>query len=102
MPKKLLLAAAVSAVVLTASCGQATADRTSGAGKEPDSAEDTWNVKVFNNANNIPNLALFCVNHADPIAILATLSGGDSGKDKSSNFTPRPELDASYCGGRAK
>jgi hypothetical protein len=57
---------------------------------------------VFKNADNIPNFALSCINRADPIAILSTLSGGDSGKDKAAQIIRMPELDASYCGGKPK
>lgn len=102
MNRKTLAAAILGSALILSGCSQATADRTSGAGKSVDSAEDTWNVKVFNNADNVPNTALFCINRADPIAILSTLSGGDGGKDKAAQVVKMPELNASYCGGRAQ
>lgn len=89
-------------VVLLAGCSSATNDRTSGAGKNPDSSEDVWNVKIFNNADSVPNIALFCINKAAPMAIMSTLSGGDSGKDKAAQLVPLPALDIPYCGAKPK
>jgi len=91
--------------LLLVGCGaQASQDRGSGAGKNPDSTQDAFNVKVFLNADNVPNLAIFCVNPGEPtgpIAIMSTLSGtGESAKGAA--IQRITELDASYCGGKPK
>lgn len=97
------LIAVIAALVVLAGCSaQATDDRGSGKGKDADITTDAWNVTVFKNANAVPNMALFCINRADPIAILSTLSGGDTGVNKTATFVPMPKLDAPYCGGRAQ
>ena len=104
MRRRWIATVAVGALLL-AGCSTATNDRSSGGGKNPDSTEDATKVKVFFNANDVPNIALFCIKPNDeigPIAILSTLSGGDSGKSKASAFVHLTELDVSYCGGKPK
>lgn len=95
---------AVVAVPLTillsvSACSQATQDRTGGGGKNPDQFGEATKVRVYTNADSVPNVALFCL---DTWAFASTLSGGDSGKDKSSALLRLPEMDADYCGGKAR
>lgn len=97
----------LAAVAILAGCSgpQATQDRGSGGGKNPDSTQDATNVKVFLNANKVPNIAIFCVNPGDghgPMAIMSTLSGGDTGATKASSIMRMPDLDVSYCKGSAR
>jgi hypothetical protein len=100
MKRRLIGLAAIA--VLLAGCSEATQDRTSGGGKSPDKTQDTWNVTVFKNADDTPNVVLFCINREAPLAILSTLSGGDSGKDKASQIVPMPGLNVVYCGAKSQ
>ena len=96
-----LLVSLVAVLALVVGCSEpATNDRTSGKGKDADITTDAWNVTLYRNADNIPNIALFCIHREDPIAVMSTLSGGDTGINKTANIVPLPKLDASYCGGR--
>lgn len=104
MRRRWIATAAVGALLLAGCGAQASQDRTSGAGQNPDSTQDAFNVKVFLNADKVPNIALFCINPGEPtgpIAIMSTLSGtGESAKG--ANIQRITELDASYCGGKPK
>lgn len=89
-------------MLLLAGCSAATKDRSNG---NPDATSDTAKVKVFLNADKVPNVALFCITPNDaigPIAMLSTLSGTDSGESKASAIVRIPELDVPYCGGKPK
>lgn len=102
-----LIAAAIPVAVLlsASSCATATQDRSGGSGQDPDAFSEVTKVMVFTNANSVPNIALFCINPGDgsgPMAIMSTLSGGDSGKDKAAAITRMPDLDVSYCKGKAR
>lgn len=103
----LAIAAIPLAVLLSASsCGApATQDRTSGGGKNPDLTADTTHVTVYLNADNVPNIALFCIDPGDghgPMAIMSTLSGTDTGGNKASAITRMPDLNSTYCGGKPR
>jgi PBP1b-binding outer membrane lipoprotein LpoB len=105
MVKKSRVLTLVAAVILLAGCSSATEDRTSGKGKSPDASEDASRVKVFYNADKVPNIAIFCITPSveiGPIAIMSTLSGSDGGTTKASAITRMPELDVPYCGGKPK
>lgn len=64
---------AVAAFVLLSaeSCDPPADDRQTGNGKAADSYADTTNVTVWRNADQIPNVALFC---ADGMRFASTLS----------------------------
>jgi F420-0:gamma-glutamyl ligase len=99
-----VLAATTIALVVTG-CSSATQDRTGGAGKSPDRFGEATKVTVFTNADSVPNVTLFCIDPGDgsgPMAIMSTLSGGDSGKDKAATIVRMPDLDVSYCGGKPR
>ena len=100
--RRTLIGLAAVLVLLVGCSAPATNDRTSGGGKDADTTLDTWNVTLFRNADKIPNVALFCIHRADPIAVMSSLSGGDTGVNKTASIVPIPKLDASYCGGRAQ
>jgi hypothetical protein len=96
--KRRLALLAVAGLLLTG-CAQATQDRTGGAGKNPDQFGEATKVRVYTNADSVPNVAVFCL---DTWAFAATLSGGDSGKDKAASLLRLPDLDAEYCGGKTR
>lgn len=88
--RKALAATAVGLLLLTG-CSTATQDRPSDAGgKEPDAVKSATHVTVYLNADNVPNVVIFCT---DDVAWGSTLSGGDSGKDKASALVRLPEKD---------
>jgi len=92
MKKKLtttILAVAALGLALTG-CSETVGDREGGAGKGADSYEDATNVVVYKNADNVPNVAHFCLGD---YGWASTLSGGDSGKDKASALVRFPEYD---------
>ena len=100
-----LIFAVLAVTVLFTGCSTATEDRGSGGGKNPDSTADATKVRVFYNADKVPNIALFCITptaEIGPIAIMSTLSGGDGGATKASAIVRMPELDVPYCGGKPK
>jgi len=99
-PRWLAVLALPAVILLSASsCSQATQDRTGGAGKNPDQFGEAHNVRVYTNADSVPNVAIFCL---DTWAWASTLSGGDSGTDKAATLVRLPEMDAEYCGGKAR
>jgi hypothetical protein len=67
-------------VTLVACAGITTGDRTSGSGTQADSYQDARHVTVYNNADNVPNVAVFCLG---PYGWASTLSGTDAGENKS-------------------
>lgn len=98
--RKLKKTAAIGAVALSfalalTGCSQTVGDREGGAGKQADSYEDATEVKVYKNADNVPNVAFFCL---DGFGWASTLSGGDSGKDKAAALIRFPEYDPTCTG----
>ena len=92
-------AIAGAALIALAGCSQATQDRPADAGgKDPDALRAATQVTVYLNADNVPNVALFCI---DKMRFASTLSGGDSGKDKASSLLRLPDQDV-VCGGKAQ
>lgn len=95
-----VLGGTLGIILLSASsCAQATQDRTGGAGNQPDQFGEAKNVRVYTNADSVPNVALFCL---DGWGFASTLSGGDSGKDKAATLLRLPDLDVSYCHNQPK
>ena len=89
MRRKVLLVSA--GLLLLAGCNPgATDDRQGGNGKTPDGYGDMTKVIVWRNADSVPNLAFFC---AGGHKFVSTLSGGDNGVNKASNFMRLPEED---------
>lgn len=94
----MILGAKVAAVVLIGltvletapSCGQATADRTSGSGMQADSTKDATHVTVYRNADDVPNVATFCLGK---YGWAATLSGTDAGENKAGTLVRFESLD---------
>jgi len=97
------VAVGVAGVLLLAGCSSATQDRSN---KNPDATSEAAKVKVFLNADKVPNIAIFCITPSEeigPIAIMSTLSGSDTGGvSKASAIVRLAELDVSYCGGKPK
>lgn len=91
----ILGAAALGFTMLLTGCSQTVGDREGGAGKQADSYEDATHVTVYKNADNVPNVAFFCL---DGFGWASTLSGGDSGKDKAAALIRFPEYDATCTG----
>lgn len=82
------LAAIVASLALctmgaTSSCGTATDDRTGPNGSQPDGFQDAQHVVVYRNADNVPNVAVFCLG---AYGWASTLSGTDAGENKSSTL----------------
>lgn len=65
------------------SCGTATDDRTGPNGAQPDAFQDAQHVVVYRNADNVPNVAVFCLG---AFGWASTLSGTDAGENKSSTL----------------
>lgn len=91
---------AVSAALLAlgmalTGCSQTVGDRDGGAGKQADSYENATNVVVYKNADNVPNVAHFCLGD---YGWASTLSGGDSGGDKASSLVRFQEYDVVCTG----
>ena len=85
----------IALVLLLSACGSAVQDRPDEAGgTEPDVLAAATKVTVYLNADSVPNVALFCIGE---MRFASTLSGGDSGKDKSAALLRLPEQDA-VCG----
>lgn len=95
MYKTLIHASIVLAVLLpletTSSCtGDATGDRQAPNGTRADAFADATHVTVYRNADNVPNVATFCL---DDYGWAATLSGGDQADNKPATLVRFPELD---------
>ena len=101
MMRPLRLVTAIGAtVVLLAGCGaSATDDRKGGNGANPDGYKDITNVIIYCNADNVPNLALWC---ADDHAFWSTLSSGDTGVNKASAVIRAEDQDIPHCGKKLK
>lgn len=96
----LVVATSTAVLLLTAaSCSTAVQDRTGGSGNNPDQFGEATKVRVYTNADSVPNVALFCL---DDWAFASTLSGGDSGSDKAASLLRLAEMDAEYCGGKPR
>lgn len=89
---------AVGTLVLsTAACAaMATDDRAGGSGTQPDTFADATHVTVYRNADQVPNVATFCLGH---YGWASTLSSGDQGANKPSTLVRFPEMDKTTCGG---
>jgi len=86
-----LVTASVLTPLATDSCAPATDDRQAPNGTRADFYDDATNVTVYRNADDVPNVATFCLG---TYGWAATLSGGDSGADKTAVLVRFPELDA--------
>ena len=76
-------------------CGSTTADRSTGSGTQADAYHDATHVTVYNNADQVPNVATFCLG---PYGWAATLkASGSSSSGSSGGAAPAlvrfPELD---------
>lgn len=95
--KKLLV---LSALALTLSvglvgCSETTGDRDGGAGNKADSYSDATDVKVFKNADSVPNVAFFCLGDT---GWASTLSGTDAGENKAATLVRNPDYDSTCTG----
>jgi hypothetical protein len=81
MKTKLLLGLAALLLIPLQTCSTPTDDRQGPNGTQPDQYSDATHVTVYRNANNVPNVALFCLG---PYGWASTLSSGDSGANKAS------------------
>lgn len=80
----------------TSDCsGDATGDRQAPNGTRADSFKDAQHVTVYRNADNVPNVATFCL---DQYGWAATLSGTDAAENKPSTLVRFPELDKTCVG----
>lgn len=94
--KKIAIAAlALSFTVALVGCSETTGDRSSGSGNRADSYSDATHVKVFKNADSVPNVAFFCLGTT---GWASTLSGSDTGENKAATLVRNPDYD-STCGG---
>jgi len=75
----------------TSSCDtSATGDRQAPNGTRADSFGDAQHVTVYRNADDVPNVATFCL---DDYGWAATLSGTDAAENKASTLVRFPEMD---------
>lgn len=97
MRRKLAVAGVLFALatVLTG-CNQVTGDREAGGGKGADRYEDATNVVVYRNADNVPNVAYFCLGEQ---GWASTLSGTDTGSDKAATLVRFDEYDPTCLDG---
>lgn len=68
---KLFAGLAIAGVMLLGGCGGTEQDRQTPAGTQPDAYADTTDVTLWRNADNVPNIAIFC---AGDLRFAATLS----------------------------
>ena len=93
MKRKILALAAAG--VLLAGCADANQDRSGGGGKDPDQFSEATKVRIYTNADRVPNIAVFCI---DDLAFATGLN-----QDRAAATILRlPEWDAKYCGGQAR
>jgi hypothetical protein len=86
---------AVAVALALSGCASAKQDRTGSAGSDPDQFGEATKVRVYTNADRVPNIAIFCV---DDLAFWSGLNG-----DKAAASIGRlTEWDASYCGRTAR
>lgn len=75
----------------TSSCESApTGDRQAPNGTRADFFKDAQKVTVYRNADDVPNVATFCL---DSYGWAATLSGTDAAENKAATLVRFPELD---------
>lgn len=75
----------------TTSCDStATGDRQAPNGNRADFFKDAQHVTVYRNADDVPNVATFCL---DQYGWAATLSGTDAAENKTAVLVRFPELD---------
>jgi hypothetical protein len=82
-------------IILVAACAGATDDRTGGSGTQPDVFADATHVTVYRNADQVPNVATFCLGH---YGWAATLTTGDQGGNKPSTLVRFSEIDKTCVG----
>lgn len=87
---RVLLAASLAVLPLATTCGTATDDRTGPSGTQPDNFADATKVTVYRNANDVPNVATFCLGQ---FGWASTLSGTDAAENKTAVLVRFPELD---------
>lgn len=84
----------VVAVALSG-CAAAKQDRSGGSGKDPDQFGEATKVRVYTNADTVPNIAVFCI---DDLAFWSGLNG-----DRAAASIGRlSEWDTSYCGRKSQ
>lgn len=75
----------------TSSCDTApTTDRQAPNGTRADAFGDAQHVTVYRNADDVPNVATFCL---DDYGWASTLSGTDAAENKPATLVRFPELD---------
>jgi hypothetical protein len=75
--KKWTVVISVAALVFATGCTKPELqDRSSGAGRSADGVKDAYEVEVWRNVNNYPNVAIFC---ADGLAFFAASTDQHSG-----------------------
>lgn len=75
--------------------GQPTGDRQGPAGTQPDGYQDAQHVVVYRNADDVPNVAVFCLG---PHGWASTLSGTDAAENKTAVLVRYPEYDKTCAG----
>lgn len=85
------IAGAVVVGLLLTGCAAAKQDRSGGSGKDPDQFGEATKVRVYTNADTVPNIAVFCI---DDLAFWSGLND-----DRAAASIGRlTEWDVSYCG----
>lgn len=93
--RRAAVATGAVALLLLAGCSQAAQDRTGGAGKNPDQFGEATKVRVYTNADRVPNTAVWCIEN---LAFAGSLN-----TDRGQGVMFRlPEWDVSYCGREAR
>lgn len=95
MKARTWVAAVAVGGLLLSGCAAAKQDRQGEAGTSPDQFSEATKVRVYTNADTVPNIAIFCV---DGLAFWSGLNG-----DRAAASIGRlSEWDASYCGSKAR
>lgn len=93
MKRRILVLLAAGA--LLAGCADANQDRSGGGGKDPDEFAEATHVRVYTNADRVPNIAVFCIGD------LAFATGLNQDR-ATATILRLPEWDAQHCGGAAR
>ena len=89
-----ILAAVALSGALLAGCSSTTDDRSTGNGKAADADKDVSNVIIWHNADNVPNVATFCVGQ---FHFATTLTGNGGAASNKTSLVLLPDSETA-CG----
>jgi hypothetical protein len=100
MRASLAMAGAVTALLLPVlnACFGATADRQGPNGTQPDSYQDATHVRVYRNADQVPNVATFCLGSYGWASTLKNTTSDSASGSAAPSLVRFPELDTTCKG----